>query len=93
MSIGIIVNSRDDTMIEIVGTASRSSEWCYLWGTIHIDGLQEAAEGKLLASWPPKREVIEVRLVSAEEWDTLQEELSSAQEEIVYLREQLDATV
>ena len=88
MSIGLVRNARDSDMIEICG--SRGTEWPYVWGIIHGDGIGDAIEGELLTKpRDPFKHLVECVIVSQEEWQQICSDLVEANERIELLQQDL----
>ena len=75
MKVGIVRNTRDRTMLDLVAQ-DPSFGWSYVYGTINEDWIAEACEGQLLDNGGEGfGNIVEVFIVRRDEWNRLNSEL------------------
>jgi len=75
MKVGIVRNTRDGTMLDLVAQ-DPSFGWSYVYGSISEDWVTEACEGQLLDNGGELfRGIVEVFIIRRDEWDELNREL------------------
>ena len=75
MKVGIVRNTRDGTMLDLVAQDS-CHEWTYVYGSISEDWVTEACEGQLLDNGGELfRGIVEVFIIRRDEWNKTLSEL------------------